>query len=219
MTNRKKQGALIAGVCCFTALAVVGFITIPQLTSAAPFLRGMHGLPGKKISAQDIAVYLKDGDTICRLGDRLWSLYFKDISASDKRFSHLGIVRIVDNTITVINAEGLAIQGKDFVNEVSLEEFLDIARAVGIYRLKNHDGKLISTAALNYVGFPFDWSFDLADTEKIYCTELLYAVLKQIAPEIQLKTIFQKELNKEIIPLEACSNSDYFEEVAYISAE
>jgi hypothetical protein len=175
--------------------------------------------PEKKINAEDISTYLKDGDIICRLGDRLWSLYFKDISPHDKRFSHLGIIRIIDNKITVINAEGRAIQGKDFVNEVDLDEFLEIAKAIGIYRLNDYEGKTVSSAALEYIGYPFDWNFDLEDKSKIYCTELLYVVLEKIAPEIELKKIFQKELKKDVIPLEAYSNSEYFNEVFYISIE
>ena len=72
---------------------------------------------------------------------------------------------------------------------------------------------------MEYVGYPFDWDFDIKSENKIYCTELLYIILKKIAPEIELKKIFQKELNKEIIPLEACSNSEYFVEVLYVSTE
>jgi hypothetical protein len=173
----------------------------------------------KRINSEDIAIYLKDGDIICRLGDRLWSLYFKDISSFDKRFSHLGIVRITNNKITVINAEGRAVQGMDFVNEVDLDEFLEIAKAIGIYRLINFDGKIVSSMVMEYIGYPFDWNFDFEDESKIYCTELLYIVLKIIAPEIEIKKIFQKELKKEIIPLEAYSNSEYFEEILYISIE
>jgi len=203
--KRNKQRALIVGIFVFSLLVLFLFIKIPRLA------------PEKRINAEDISIHLKDGDIICRLGDRLWSLYFKDISSNDKRFSHLGIIRIIDNKITVINAEGRAIQGKDFVNEVDLDEFLEIAKAIGIYRLNNYDGKIISSAALEYIGYPFDWNFNLEDKSKIYCTELLYIVLKKIAPNIELKKIFQKELNKEIIPLEAYSNSEHFNEILYIS--
>jgi len=202
-----KQRALIVGIFVFFLLALFFFMKTPQLA------------PEKKINAEDISTYLKDGDIICRLGDRLWSLYFKDISPHDKRFSHLGIIRIIDNKITVINAEGRAIQGKDFVNEVDLDEFLEIAKAIGIYRLNDYEGKTVSSAALEYIGYPFDWNFDLEDKSKIYCTELLYVVLEKIAPEIELKKIFQKELKKDVIPLEAYSNSEYFNEVFYISIE
>lgn len=201
-----KKRALIAGIFAVLILALCATIKLLQST------------PHPTIPAHDIAEHLQDGDIICRLGDRLWSTYFKDISDIDKRFSHLGIARITDDGITVINAEGRSTEGKDSVNESGLDEFLASAVAVGIYRLQNHDGKALSTAAMDYIGYPFDWNFDLQDDTKLYCTELLYAVLKKISPEIQLLTIFQKELNKKIIPLEAVSNSEYFKEVVYIKS-
>lgn len=203
MTSNMKK-AFVACIGLFLLSALFAVIAINRQA------------PKKRILADDIAMYLQDGDIICRLGDRLWSIYFKDVSPIDKRFSHLGIIRMVDGLITVINAEGLAIQGKDFVNEVYLDEFLEIAKAVGIYRLNDYDGKTVSSAASEYIGYPFDWSFDLHDENKLYCTELLYAVLKKIAPEIQLQTFFQKEISKEIVPLEAVSNSDYFREIIYV---
>jgi len=204
MSDRKKL-VLIAGFCLFVFL--LAFFLIPQL------------IPQKRIKAQDVLVYLQDGDIICRLGDRFWSQYFKDISIIDKRFSHLGIVRIHNDKITVIHAEGRAIEGKDFVNEVDLDEFLEIAKTVGVYRLNNYDSRMISSTALDYIGYPFDWSFDLEDESKIYCTELLYVILKKIAPEIQLNKTYFKEIKKDIIPLEAVSNSEYFNEVAFIKIE
>ena len=124
-----KKKALIAGITAVLILALCAIIKPPQLA------------PHPAIPALDIAEHLQDGDIICRLGDRLWSTYFKDISPIDKRFSHLGIARITDGKITVINAEGRAIEGKDLVNETDLNEFLTIAKAVGIYCLQNLDGK------------------------------------------------------------------------------
>jgi hypothetical protein len=171
---------------------------------------------GKAVSrftSAKVEPYLEDGDIICRLGDRLWSLYFRDLSPDDKRYSHLGIVRINEKKITVINAEGARWEGKDYVNETLLQDFISVAKKLGVYRLKGVNGTEVIEKALEYVGIPFDWDFDLADNEKLYCTELLYAILKDINTEIQLKTVFQKEIGKEIIPLEAISNSSDFTEV------
>jgi len=206
VTVRKKK-TLVAGIGMFLSLALLAVIPIPRQVSSS-----------KRIRTDEIAVFLQDGDVICRMGDRLWSVLFKDISPVDKRFSHLGIIRIVDGAITVINAEGRAIEGKDCVNETTLEEFLSIAKAVGIYRLHDYEGKAVSSVAMEYIGYPFDWSFDLHDESKLYCTELLYAVIKKIAPEIQLQTLFQKDLSKEIIPLDAVSNSNYFREIVYVTS-
>jgi hypothetical protein len=122
---------------------------------------------------------VKDGDIICRLGDRFWSQLFKDVSVTDKRFSHMGIIRINNGQITVINAEGDTGHGRDFVNEVTLTEFLKVARAAGIYRINDIDGKKISDLAVEYFDVPFDWKFDMTDESKLYCTELLYVILKK----------------------------------------
>jgi hypothetical protein len=202
----KKSNFLIIGV--FTGILIISCIVIFTVKTPQQKLE-------KRIKYDDIAGYLRDGDIICRLGDRLWSLYFKEISPLDKRFSHLGVVRITSKSITVINAEGLGLKGKDFVDEVSLDDFLDIARSIGIYRLKNYDGELISQSAVEYKGHSFDWQFDLANDDKLYCTELLYVILKKVAPEIQLEKVFLKEIGREIVPLEACSNSGHFEEILY----
>jgi len=169
------------------------------------------------LDTSKVTPFLNDGDIICRLGDRIWSSYFKNLSLVDKRFSHLGVVRIRDGKISVINAEGQAPGRQDFVNEVSLEEFFQIARSVGIYRINSVSGTLISDVAMDYKGYPFNWEFDLKNESKIYCTQLLYVILKRIAPEIVLKTIFVNEVGKEIVPLEAISNSPDFNEIIYVT--
>ncbi|MDR0639945.1 MAG: hypothetical protein LBG27_13785 [Spirochaetaceae bacterium] len=152
----------------------------------------------EQISADDIESHLTNGDIICRLGDQLWSLYFRDISPVDKRFSHLGIVRITNGETTIINAEGLVWEGKDFVNEVTLQDFVQLAKAVDVYRFSGIDEDLIAEAAYKMKGKSFDWDFDLNDSQKLYCTELLFVVLNNIFPEYEMKTMFQKELGRKV---------------------
>jgi hypothetical protein len=167
------------------------------------------------VQEDTILPFLNDGDIICRLGDRIWSTFFKELSPKDKRFSHLGIVRIRNNIVSVINAEGLTIEGKDNVNEVSLKDFLKSAQSIGIYRLRNIDGKIISDTALEYLGRPFDWQFDMEEDESLYCSELLYVILKKLDINIELNKTWLKEIGKNIIPLDVCSQSEYFIEVGY----
>ncbi|MDR2149898.1 MAG: hypothetical protein LBO67_03605 [Spirochaetaceae bacterium] len=114
----------------------------------------------------------------------------------------------------VINAEGLAWKGKDYVNKTPLEEFIKSARMLGLYRLEGMDGTKISTEALKMAGRPFDWDFNLENHNKIYCTELLYAVLEVIAPEIKLMTVHK--MGKDIVPLEAVSASSQFKEILFL---
>jgi hypothetical protein len=163
----------------------------------------------------EIISSLNDGDIICRLGDRPWSLFFREISPIDKRFSHLGIIRIRDNVISVINAEGLAFEGKDYVNEVPLKEFLSIARSIGIYRLINVDGNIVSDRAVEFKGRPFDWQFDMNEDDKLYCSELLYVILKKVSPDITLNVVWLKEIGKNIVPVDICSQSEYFAQIGY----
>ena len=176
-----------------------------------------HPLEIKK--TDELFGIVEDGDIICRLGNRLWSEIFSGISVTDKRFSHMGIIRIHNDIVTVIHAEGNTGHGNDSVSEVPLDDFLLIARKVGVYRINNIDADKISRIALEYVGIPFDWEFDMHNDSKIYCTELLYIILKRIAPAMELNTVFIEKLGKEIIPLEAISNSEHFTEVYYNSKQ
>jgi hypothetical protein len=173
---------------------------------------------GRPITAQQsgmIASVVKEGDIICRLGDRLWSRHFRNLSLTDKRYSHIGIAHINNGVITVINAEGSTAHRRDFVNESTLDDFLSVARTAGIYRTKNTEGDKISALAMEYIGTPFDWQFDMNDESKLYCTELLYVVLKRLAPDLKFGVVYIKGLGREIIPPEAISGSEYFSEVYF----
>jgi uncharacterized protein YycO len=164
-----------------------------------------------KTEISQLKELMQDGDILCRLGDRMWSVYFMGLSNSDKRYSHMGIVKKEGDNISVINAEGEKWKKNDFVNDVSLEAFLKTARVIGLYQCTVASGPDIRKTAETYIGRPFDWSFDLGTDDKIYCTELIYAVLKKQNPAIRLKT--SAVMGKEIIPLEAISDSVYFEEL------
>jgi hypothetical protein len=191
-------------------LSIFAFITMP---------RGKPVVKNYSQKSEELLKIIKDGDIICRLGDRLWSQVFKDISTEDRRFSHLGIIRINDGEASVIHSEGDTGHGRDFVNEAPLDEFIKIARAIGIYRVNDIDGSQISNLAVEYLGIPFDWKFDLNDKSKIYCTELLYIILKRITPEIELNTVYVREIGRDIIPLDAVSKSSHFTEIYYIGIE
>jgi len=128
----------------------------------------------------------------------------------------LGIARIRDGNITVIHSLGILLNRDRGVEEITLANFLQAARNVGVFRTKSIDGALISDRAMYYLGRPFDWSFNIFDDSRIYCTELLFVVLKTVAPEIKLSTTIVDHFNWEIIPLDSISNSDYFDEIFYI---
>ena len=171
------------------------------------------------IREHEITAYLKDGDVICRLGEKIWSSVAKEISPADKRFSHMGIIRIRDDAVSVIHVEGATKDKKDYVKEVPLTDFLHPAQTIGIFRLNDINGYKVSDLALEYLGVPFDRDFDKNDNSKLYCTELLYVILKRIAPGIALNTIWLENLNKYVIPIDIVSQSEYFMEIGYWERE
>jgi len=90
-----------------------------------------------------------------------------------------------------------------------------LARSVVVYRANFIDVAMISDKAMEYLGRPFDWDFDLSDESKIYCTELLYLIIKRIAPERCLKTVQTHRGGKPVVFLESVSNSSDFDEILY----
>jgi hypothetical protein len=206
----KRYKYLFVGIIAFVLLiiSIVTYVLIPR------------GKPVKLtlIETETLHEILMDGDIICRLGDRIWSRYFRDVSITDRRFSHMGIIRFNNDNITVIHAEGDTGNGIDYVNEISLDEFIEFARAIGIYRVNDINGSYISNLAAEYLGVPFDWQFDMYDDSKLYCTELLYVILKRLTPEIELNKIYVKRLGKDIIPLDAISNSEHFSEIYFVGS-
>ena len=55
----------------------------------------------------------------------------------------------------------------------------------------------------------------MKEDNNIYCSELLYVVLKKLDSQIILNTIWIKNFGKNIIPLDVCFQSEYFTEVGY----
>lgn len=205
--NRKYF--VLSGIIIFVTLILI----MLAYTTVSEESEEKAGLLIKKNAFYEV---LNDGDIICRLGDRLWSQIFKDFSADDKRFSHIGIIRIYNNQITVIHAEGTTKPGKDFVKEEPIDDFLKAAKAKGIYRIMDLDGNKISSMALEYIDVPFDWKFDIDEPSKLYCTELLYVILKRLVPSFELNTAYIKELGKDIIPIDSITNSEHFSEIHFV---
>ena len=205
--SRRTKLFIVIGVILFLAVVIGVFIIIRnKKTKEEEF---------KTIDSSVVMPYLKDGDIILRLGDGPWSPAFRDMSLTDKRFSHLGIVRIDDGNISIINSVGYLTNKKKGVEAKTLEEFLSVAKVAGVFRANFVEGSKISDKAVEYVNCPFDWDFDLNDDSKIYCTELLYAVLKYYALENYLTTIYIEKIKKEIVPLDSISNSAAFDEIIY----
>jgi len=131
----------------------------------------------------------EDGDIVMRHGTGLWSEFFRRSSLRDRRFSHMGIVRVREGKIMCIHSEGNDLTGRGEVKMVPLEEFFEPSRANGHFRLKLSAAarRKFAEAAEERLGTPFDWKFNTDDDRQLYCTELALVALKKAAPEIALR--------------------------------
>lgn len=133
---------------------------------------------GPRAEAPDEA-QLQSGDLLYRFGNGLYSTYFRGVSQTDSRFSHVGIaVRLPkQDELYVVHAEADDYTGQGGVRLDRLSDFLKDANDRAAYRLNCADGirQNIADRALGYQrrAVPFDLAFDAADTTAFYCTELV----------------------------------------------
>lgn len=141
---------------------------------------------------------LEPGDLIYRLGNGIYSAYFRNFSTREKRFSHVGIVEKTDSgdSLFVIHSEADDHSGLGSVRRDPLSDFLKEANDWAIYRLTADEKTrwAIAGRAADYhrIGLPFDAGFDAADSTAFYCTELvMHCVNAALGQQlIQPNTIF-----------------------------
>lgn len=124
---------------------------------------------------------LKNGDVIFRRGTSFISNMV--LMADEKSpYSHAGIIKIIDSTYYVIHSVPAEKLGENDITKIeSLTKFLlrDRATAIAIYRL-NLGSDIIPIRAANFADVfakqntPFDSDFNLQDSSRLYCTELIW---------------------------------------------
>ena len=191
----------------FYVLLLLLLLVIGGVTFLASFFFRHNDLPPPEPSS--VRKYVKNGDVILRSGVGLWSGYFRKRNTVDQRFSHVGIVLIgQDGTCNVLHSEGDDLTGNGRVGICSLETFVKESEKIGVVRLKTVDPECFVLNAKTFIGRPFDWKFNLAEEDKIYCTELIDLALKKTASGAGLK------VTEGVILPEACLDNTIFEEVA-----
>ena len=115
------------------------------------------------------------GDIAFRRDDGVWSWLFINASRREKRFSHVGLVVVEGNDPRVAHADAHEMTGIGCVRVQRWSEFFSESMDGALYR---YDGsaetrKRIATEAVKRAGVPFDTGFDMSNTNKLYCTELV----------------------------------------------
>ena len=142
---------------------------------------------------------LQDGDIIMRKGTG--PLSFHIMNATEEDYSHCGIIVKEDDKWRVIHAMGGSVSKGDVdgMQMADLTEFVRYAADSMMYicRAKFEDslGPKIRDKAYDYLATeaPFDHSFNLFEHDRIYCSELVFLILRDITGENQMNIRKKKE--------------------------
>lgn len=131
---------------------------------------------------QRLSPDLKVGDVVFRRGDGAWTQYFIDCSSREKRFSHVGIVLSNNNEeVVIVHADADDWTGVGKVRTENWKGFFAGAAECAVFR---YDGEAkiaekIAANAARRIGTAFDFFFDLSETNRLYCTELVRLAINE----------------------------------------
>lgn len=145
---------------------------------------------------------LQEGDLLLRRGtDLLAGIVLA--SSDEARFSHVGVVVLIDGGLEVVHASPPANPGDAGVRREGVDSFAAPENAIDIavYRAQGLDPAArsrIRQYVLSQIGKPFDYAFRLSDDSALYCTELALRALEQAGiglvsalPGIRLPTLVE----------------------------
>lgn len=126
---------------------------------------------------------LEPGDIILRRGSGLVSDFISSVLSEPFDVSHCGIVAEHDSALWVIHSVSSSISDADGMQAHRLQDFVGQSKpgSVIVSRLRTDaDRALIAERAKGYLRrkVPFDHDFDLDDTTSIYCSELVWRIIR-----------------------------------------
>ena len=142
---------------------------------------------------------LQNGDIIMRQGYGFFSRTIVKLQKCDYPVTHCGMIQLDSlNRPWVIHSLSSSVSENDGIQIEPLQKFLNesVPHTVFVSRFKGEDtirNQLIERA--NYYltkKVPFDHSFDKADTNEMYCTELFY----HIFTDVLQYDIFEKQFQQ-----------------------
>lgn len=141
---------------------------------------------------------LQDGDIILRKGDGPLSFHLMRNTKED--YSHCGIIFKEDNQWKAIHSIGGEISDNeiDGVQKILLKDFIHHAADSTLYicrpKFIDSAGYKIVERAKYYLEkkVPFDHRFSLLTKDKLYCSELLYEIFKDINNDKNIFVIQKK---------------------------
>ncbi len=129
---------------------------------------------------------LQDGDIVMRKGDGPLSYHL--MNSTKEEYTHCGIIYKGEEKWRVIHSMGGEISKEevDGVQTMDLDKFIQYSADSMLYICRpvfiDSAGTKVVERANHYLDLqvPFDHSFSLLTKEKLYCSELLYHVFKDV---------------------------------------
>lgn len=180
MNKTVKRIIIIFSIILVTGLLIWLFLFIYEYRSKQEQLFSNYTLTKSEIDS------LQDGDIILRHGYGLVSDGIVETLNSDINISHCAILtKDTNNQFIVIHSVSQSLSDFDGVQSQDLKSFIKDSKVNSVivvrYRFKpEEDPSLIGKKAKYYLAkrVPFDMDFDLKDSTKIYCAELLWKIFK-----------------------------------------
>jgi uncharacterized protein YycO len=143
---------------------------------------------------------LQNGDIILRHGFGMASdLIVKSLNEKYD-FSHCAIICKDKHLVNVIHSVSQTLSDFDGIQSQTLSRFISDSKekSIIVVRFKNQqntDNKIIASRAAYYLSkkIPFDNDFNIEDSSKFYCSELIWKVIKDTYHE----DIFKNQLNNK----------------------
>jgi hypothetical protein len=126
---------------------------------------------------------LKDGDLVERTDDDFVSETLREMSTTDKTYSHCGFAFFEDGQWVIYNNMAGEENKKEQMMRQPFDSFVspDKKTGFGIFRYNINDSetsRLHRITKLNFdQGLKFDKTFDLKTDDKMYCAEMIYKFL------------------------------------------
>ncbi len=176
--NKRSKWALIAVVIAIAALAC--FLWLRKALD--PFADG----PEKIVVPEFPYSEMLPGDLLFRTGTGAYSKMLNAASADTVHYSHIGLLVRIDSTWAVIHSvpdEHDSPTDFDRVKMGTVKEFFDSEHAYHgeLVHTGFTAGSRMTDAALGFVrdSVRFDSSFDLSDSSRLYCTELIWLLYRR----------------------------------------
>lgn len=132
------------------------------------------------LSADDKAL-LRDGDIILRRGEGMLSSIIVRNLNDTVDASHCGIIIKRGDSLDVIHCLSSEVSETDGVQICSLDEFTNesVPGSISVVRCRKDSTNCLSESAEYYlnVGKQFDKQFDMNDSTKFFCSEMILRIL------------------------------------------